>query len=474
MSLNLRIFLAFFLIIGVAAYLFLNVLIVELKPGIRQSTEDTLIDMSNLLAELVAEEFAAGEIQQHNFSRSMQLFLQRSYRAKIFSIEKQRSNIRLYITDDRGIVRFDSAAIAVGQDYSRWNDVYLTLQGKYGVRSTRSDPANELSSVMHVAAAIKQDEKIIGVLTIAKPNLSIQPFIELAQTKIKTQGLVLLLLSLIIAMGFSYWLTASIRRLARYSDKVARGEPAEIPQVRETELANLARSIDNMRRQLEGKEYVEKYIHALTHELKSPVSAIKGAAELINPQMQEKDLKHFMSNISYEVSRIDDMINRLLALASVEKREQLEHLDEVDMLKVVNSVIDSKQLQLKSKGLTLDVDFAAIAVIRGDIFMLTQAVDNLLQNSIEFSPQNAVIRIEVKNDSRLAIIISDSGSGIPEYALDKIFERFYSLARPDSNKKSSGLGLCFVQQIMKLHNGTVTIKNKIKNGVIATLEFTKN
>ena len=120
MSLNLRIFLAYFFIVGVAISLLLNVLLSELKPGVRQSTEDALVDMSNLLAELVTTDFIAGQIGEKNFASSMDRFLERSYPAKISSIDKARSLIRVYITDAGGIVVYDSRKVALGQDYSQW------------------------------------------------------------------------------------------------------------------------------------------------------------------------------------------------------------------------------------------------------------------------------------------------------------------------------------------------------------------
>ncbi len=469
MSLSLRIVMAYFTIFGVAVYLLLNVFFSELKPGVRQSTEDALVDMSNLLAEMVAEEFSSDQIKNRNFSLSMDRFLKRSYRARIFSVEKNISNIRIYITDSEGIVLYDSDQLAVGQDYSQWNDVYLTLRGQYGARSTKSNPDDDSSSVMHVAAPILDGGQIIGVLTVAKPNLSVKPFIDLAQAKIRRQGLLLVLVSFLVTVVLSYWLTRSIRKIAAYADKVASGERVAIPSLRETELAKLASSIDNMRQKLEGKEYVEKYVHALTHELKSPVSAIKGAVELISPQMAVEDLSRFTTNIHDEVERIDEMINRMLALVVVEKREVLQQSQAVDMIDVVNTVLASKQMQQNEKLIKFKTRLSSKAITNGDCFLLSQAIDNLLQNAIDFSPLNGEISIEVNQKQVINITIKDSGEGIPDYALDKIFNRFYSLPRPGGNKKSSGLGLSFVQQIVELHKGSISLKNCPDGGVIATL-----
>ncbi|WDE05104.1 two-component system sensor histidine kinase CreC [Thalassomonas viridans] len=467
MSLNLRIFLAYFLILGVAVYLLLDVFMSELKPGMRQSTEDTLVDMSNLLAEVVTQEYlnTPGDLQ--NFSADMDRFLQRSYKAKISSIDKQTSDIRIYITDAGGIVKYDSTGLDVGKDYSRWNDVYLTLRGQYGARSTKSDPDNEFSTVMHVAAPLMLDKEIIGVLTVAKPNVTVQPFIDMARTNIQQRGLSLVLLSLIAALTLSFWLTRSIRKLVNYAATISRGQQTKVPDLRETELAKLAAAIDNMRRELEGKDYVEKYVHALTHELKSPVSAIKGASEILTPQMPADDQARFVGNIRYEAQRIDEMINRLLALVTVEKQDALENVERFDLIPVIKQVIAGKQVA--KPEMTISTQMPSELFISGDSFLLMQAIDNLLQNALDFSPKGSTVSISVLPGAPVSIVIRDQGCGIPAYALDKVFERFYSLPRPGSQKKSSGLGLCFVKQIADLHWGNIKLSNNEAGGVSASL-----
>lgn len=469
MSFNFRVFLSYFLILGIAIYLLLNAFMSELKPGVRQSTEDALVDMSNVLAELVAEDFNSGRILDENFAKSMERFLQRAYRAQISFIDKKQSHIRVYITDKTGLVVYDSENIAVGENYSQWNDVYLTLRGQYGARSTLADPSNDTSSVMHVAAPILRGDDIVGVLTVAKPNLSLQPFIDKAQAQVRVQGMLIIVISFFVTVAIAYWLTRSIRKLAKYSDQVAQGLRVDVPNINETELAKLANSIENMRVELDGKDYIEKYVYALTHELKSPVSAIKGAAEIITPNMAVDDQRHFISNIQFEVERIDELINRLLALVTVEKQTSLEKIERVDLSVIIEKIKQSKQISLLEKKLELKIDLSGGTFLNGDAFLLTQAIDNLLQNAIDFSPFAGQILLSVSKQNGCVIEVKDQGSGIPEYALEKIFDRFYSLPRPDSQKKSSGLGLCFVQQIAQLHGGEITLSNQHNGGVVAKL-----
>lgn len=474
MSLSLRIFLAYALIVGLAGYFMLQVFMSELKPGMRQSAEDTLVDTANLLAEIVSEDFHQHPQDFAAFERAFQRLAKRQYKANIFSVNKQSSEFRVYMTNQQGIVVYDSDHRDVGRDFSRWNDVYLTLRGQYGARSTQTDPDDELSSVMHVAAPIVKGEEIVGSLTIAKPNFSVQPFIELAENKIVRQAILLILVTFLISLSISWLLTHSIRKLMQYADDASQQKAVELPVMREAELARLANAIENMKTKLEGKEYVEQYVHSLTHELKSPVSAIKGASELLGSDMSEEQRNRFICNIQSEVDRIDEVISRLLSLAKVETQATIETSEAVPLAELLDCVIATKEAAMADKKLTITCQCSTEIRINGDRFLLFQAIDNLLQNAIDFSPlagtiSIAVERVKREQGTKTWVRIRDEGAGIPDYAQDKIFDRFYSLPRPDSNKKSSGLGLCFVKEIAQLHHGSIQLVNRPVGGVEASM-----
>lgn len=472
MNLNLRLFMAYFLVIGIGVFILLNTFISELRPGLRQSTEDTLVDMANLLAEVVTEDFNSGRIQGEKFRQSLDRFLDREFQVDIYDISKQSSNLRIYMTNAQGIVVFDSDHTAVGEDYSQWNDVYLTLKGSYGARSTRMDPNDEFSTVMYVAAPIYSGSQIIGSLTIAKPDEVLEPFLEIAQGKIKRMGVIMVIVSTIVGALLSFWLTGSIRKLYRYAEAIRSGKRAVLPEIGEKELAALGHAMEAMRRELEGKDYVEEYVHSLTHELKSPVSAIKGASELIDEQMPIEVLERFKNNIQHEVSRIEELINRLLELASIERRDILHNIEPVNLSDLIDSVLTNKAVLFKQKSITIKQSVTADLIVKGEKFLILQAIDNLLQNAIDFSPADGVIQISLSEDRpnhQIQLKMKDQGPGIPDYARKKLYDRFYSLPRPGSDKKSSGLGLSFVKQVAELHAGSISLDNDAAGGVIATL-----
>ena len=214
---------------------------------------------------LLREDVRDGRLAQGQLPELLKAYGQRQPGAQIWGVAKNQVNHRIYVTDANGIVLLDSSGQAVGQDYSRWNDVYLTLHGRYGVRSTREDPNDPDSSVMYVAAPIVDGERILGVVSVAKPNRTLQPYIERSQRRLGWLGAGLIGLGLLVGGLLSWWLSGSLRRLTRYAQAVSEGQRAELPQVRGGELGQLAQAVERMRTELEGKAYVERYAVSYTH-----------------------------------------------------------------------------------------------------------------------------------------------------------------------------------------------------------------
>ncbi len=477
MKLSTRIFLGYFFIVGLGAYFLLNTFVDQLKPGVRQSTEETLIDIANLLAELAKEEVKAGTISNGRFASSVNDYAERDPNARIGTIVKHENNHRIYVTDAKGIVLYDSDSLDVGKDYSRWNDVYLTLQGKYGARSTRDDPDVESSAVMHVAAPILDGGKIIGVVTVAKPNVSVQPFIELAKRRLVRGGVVLMVLSLIIGLLFTLWFARSIRRLTDYAQAVSSGARVAVPDLGKSELGTLAKSMGTMRSQLDGKEYVENYVQTMAHEMKSPLAAIKGAAELLNEDMPVAERKKFLGNISGESARLQLIIDRMLNLAAVEQQQALQDITPIPARELLETLLASKQFALNDIKLNIINKLDNSLILSGERFLLEQTFSNLLDNALDFCSSangNGPCAITIdgaKHPDRVDITVHNTGEPIPDYALPRLFERFYSLPRPGTGKKSTGLGLAFVREVAQLHGGTITLINDPAGGVTATLSL---
>jgi two-component system sensor histidine kinase CreC len=439
-----------------------------------KSMEESLVDASTLLASILSSQIPSKDtINTVILNNAFDIALERKFNAMIYNFNKTSMNIRVYVTNKSGIVVFDSEqGRDKGKDYSKWNDVRLTLVGKYGARSTRAVLEDPSTSHLYVASPIIFGDSIAGVLTVSKPSGSINLFVDSAKNKIMMAALISAIWIIGIAFVFSMWVTFPIKKLTKYALAVKNGDKIQLPRLGRNEIGEMGKAFEEMKNALEGKSYVEQYIQTLTHEIKSPLSAIKGAAELLEENMPEEQRLRFIKNINNESSRIQNIIDRLLKLSSLENRQSLKEIELINVKVLLDEIVESLHTAYRSKKLTINIQCDNGIVINGEKFLVRQAITNLLQNASDFSFENGIIDIVVVNEVSMCMIsIIDRGAGIPQYARNRIFERFYSLPRPVTNQKSSGLGLSFVKEVATLHGGKVVIDNCDGGGVRADLHL---
>jgi two-component system sensor histidine kinase CreC len=475
MNISVRLFFGYFLVVGLAAWFVLNTFTRETEPGIRQATEETLVDTAHVLAEMAALELSASRIRQGAFSDALRAATRRSPRADISGVHKETVDFRIYVTDAKGIVVYDSENAALGEDYSQWRDIARVLRGEYGARNTRDDPDDPNSSVMYVAAPIFWQGELIGALSLAKPMSSVAPYVDRAARRVKQSGLLLLAATAAIGLFFSGWLSWSINRLRAYARDVSAGRKAEPPTSGGRQFSELARALAEMRERLEGKQYVEKYVQNLAHEMKSPLTAVIGAAEILEGDPPAADRRRFADSIGEQARRLQAIIDRMLMLARVEQLQSPEAIAAVDLGQLLSSAIDLRRQPLDARHLDCRLQAPPSLTTHGDAFLLQQAILNLLDNAIEFSPEGSRIDITLAaSDCQATISIRDHGSGAPDYALAQLFDRFYSLPRPATRRKSTGLGLALVREVARLHGGDAGFANHPEGGGMASLTVPVN
>ncbi|PMU05272.1 beta-lactam sensor histidine kinase BlrB [Aeromonas salmonicida] len=468
MRIGLQLLCGLVLIFALAAWFVLEIFVEEIKPGVRSATEDTLVDMAQMLAPLALDDLQEGKMADGRLASAFARLNQSPINALIDGHLKQQAEYRIYVTDAKGKVVYDSDGVDLGKDYSRWNDVYRTLRGQYGARSTRSDPDDPASSVMHVAAPLREGGSILGSLTVAKPNRTLMPMIERSEHQLLQAAAMLLLISLLIGALLAWWLNRAIGKLVHYADAVSHNQPATLPGLHSPELERLGRSLETMRRQLDGKAYIESYVHSLTHELKSPLAAIRGAGELLAEAPPPEVARRFIGNINLETARMQQLIERMLQLAKLESGQGLDR-QATEPARLGKRVLDARQIIAQRRQVTLVAELADASKQKWDPLLVEQALGNLLDNALDFSPAGSTVRLtgEMHADG-YRFQVRDQGPGIPDYALPRIFEHFYSLPRPDKGK-SSGLGLSFATEVARQHGGRLNLCNQPEGGVLAEL-----
>jgi two-component system sensor histidine kinase CreC len=462
MSLRLRFLLLVVAICGVAGYFLTRSTLEQVRPRYLESMEESLVDTATLLASVLETSSEAGEFNPEGLRRAFAAAQRHDLAARIFTLQKTAVDLRVYVTDDRGKVLFDSTGKSEGQDFSRWNDVYRTLRGQYGARSTRDVDGDDDTQVLYVAAPIKRDGRIIGVLSVGKPARGVNVLVAAAKRKILGGALLggtLLLAALFVGIS---WVVTPLERLTAYARAIRDQRTAVLPALPGRTLHELGTAFEEMRDALEGRKQAERHTQALVHEVKTPLAAIRGAAELLQEEMPPEQRRRFLENIRTETGHMQRIVERLFELSTVEAKKALSRPERMQVSELVAETLEFVRPAFEAAGVHLTTAVGADdGTVVGERFLLRQALANLLQNALDFSTAGGRVELRaVREPGRLAFIVEDEGPGVPDYALGRVFERFYSLPRPSSGQKSTGIGLSLVREIARLHGGDASLGNR--------------
>ncbi|PJZ55147.1 two-component system sensor histidine kinase CreC [Leptospira adleri] len=465
----------FFFVFSAGYYYFVDKIEKSIRPRYMETVEESMNDTAHLFSSLLEKELSKREstlkeVSERILSPMFVIAKERNLNSKIFEVTKKKVDLQLYVTNEQGIVVYDSEGFRKGSDYSKKNDVYLTLRGSYGARSSLLT-ASDQEGALFVAAPIRMSGKTIGILTVIKPKSSVIPFIESAEKKFWALSLYVALSIVVLFLIAVYLIFSPIRKLSEYVSALRSKKRSPFPKISVPEIRDLGEEMDQLFRELAGKEYVENYVQSMTHEIKSPLSSLLASAELIaeNPDR----MSSLISNIQLEGRRIQTILERLLEFSALENLSRLEKTPNLNLQTIVRETVSSVTSESIRKKVKIQESTETVSV-EGNSFFLETALRNLIQNALDFSSPDSQITIRCGKENDLPFLeVADSGPGIPGYALERIFEKFYSLPRPDTGRKSSGLGLAFVREIAKLHDADVSVKNGTSYGVVARIDFKK-
>jgi two-component system sensor histidine kinase CreC len=397
----------------------------------------------------------------------------RRFEADIFGVRKESVELRATVVDAQGIVLFDSLGRHEGKDFSQWRDVKLALAGKYGARTSPDLDGDANTSVMVVAVPVRVGGRIVGAVSMAKPALSFGQFIEAARRKTLLVGLTAGVSVLLLAVFVSLWLVRPFGLVTDYLADVRRQRRVDLRLLGHRTVASIGAAFNEMRDAIAGRHYIADYVQTLTHELKSPLSAIRGAAELLRePGMPEADRQRFIANVGRETQRIQELVDRMMELTALERRRTLGPTEPVAMRPLLQDLAASAEAAGAPRHLRVLLEEGSEVSVDGDALLLRRAIGNLLDNAIDFSPEGGTVTLALtRKGRRVDVTVRDRGPGIPDFAGAKVFEKFFSLARPHSKRKSTGLGLAFVKEIAELHRGRVSLRNADGGGALATLNL---
>lgn len=221
-----------------------------------------------------------------------------------------------------------------------------------------------------------------------------------------------------------------------------------------------------------------EFISNITHELKTPIATVGVAIEALknfnaidNPQRT----KEYLDISHNELQRLSLLVDKVLKLSMFEKKEVELKYEMVDLKEVVEEVTNSLRLQLEKNQARVTVTHEGNLMLQGDRLHLLSVIFNLLDNAIKYSKEEPSIKIDLRETGNTVVLtVTDNGIGIPQEYKDKVFDKFFRIPHGDThNAKGYGLGLSYVAQVIRKHNGTIAVESQPGIGTKFTITLPK-
>lgn len=356
------------------------------------------------------------------------------------------------------------------------------LEGDYAGRIRQHENGGLIISV---AVPVTREDQVLGALLLSKGSDDIERALFEVRVHIFKMFLISLSVTVFLSLYFAGTIARPLRILARAAHKMRTGmdQRVEIPNFskRNDEIGDLSQAMREMTDALwQRMDAIEHFAADVAHELKNPLTSLRSAVEtasrIENPDAQRR----LMDIIQHDVSRLDRLISDISEASRVDAELSRARAEKIDLSALLTTLVSLRQPAQEaphgpSPRLTLSMETQSPVIIDGIESRLVQVFQNLIDNAMTFSPENAtvVIRLLLDKDD-IVIQVEDEGPGIPPGSEDKIFKRFYT-ERPESEGfgNHSGLGLAISKQIVEAHGAEIKVENRLDpNGQIIGACFT--
>jgi len=244
-----------------------------------------------------------------------------------------------------------------------------------------------------------------------------------------------------------------------------------LPEPRGREVRALTHALEQMRSELEERHALENFVADLSHELKNPIASVRASAEVLTEGAADEPetARRFALRIRESADKLQILTQDLLSLARLEARGIQAQRRKVDLCGIAREAIDAQAPQAARRGVRVELHAPDSAPVRGDPIWLRRALENLLGNAVQHSPDGARVLVEVSPGSvGWDASVADEGPGVDPAIRDRLFERF---ATTRHGEGGTGLGLAIVRAVAELHGGQATLRQSGPRGTVFSLSL---
>lgn len=329
------------------------------------------------------------------------------------------------------------------------------------------------SNSAYFSSSLGPANNILGVMEIIYPLDFLDSLINNVTGILSIGALVFAALLSALSIYIAGRITRPINQLSKAVKNYANRDFSPVKIKSSDELAELGHSFNVMGSQL--NEYIKRqkqFVSNVSHELRTPLTAIMGYSEiLINEVGNRPDLQKAVYHLKNESKRLSKLVDEILLLSRIDSGQDNSNFAKVDLSLLVKEAVDKMHFRAEKYDVRILTDVKSGIFVLGDSGKLIQALVNLLDNAIKFSPPQSLVHVKLFKENNLACItIIDQGMGVPQDEIPKVFERFYR-AENAGGVTGTGLGLSIVKEIVDLHSGTVELISCIGNGTRVTIKL---
>lgn len=319
------------------------------------------------------------------------------------------------------------------------------------------------------------------LLRVAIPSFGMADYIAVLMPAFLSSLLTAVLISMILAERFSRKISEPLKDISEKISEMRRpGEILEFEAYPYDEMNIIARNTTQMT--LEVSEYLKKiekertirqeFFSNVSHELKTPITSIYGFAELMQKDMvtDETKKKEFLERILKETKRMTNLINDILMISRLETREAEVVMTDISMPELLEETIEEIRPAAEGNGIEISYN-SEVLLYHANLQQLQELVSNLISNAVKYNKPQGRVHVSVcRVREEMVIEVYDTGIGIPEESIPRIFERFYRVDKSRSRGSGgTGLGLSIVKHVVEYYNGRIEIKSKIDTGTTITV-----
>lgn len=364
-----------------------------------------------------------------------------------------------------------SADSDISSDLLTRPEIQAALAGRYGA-ATRITVGPRRSVTLHIAIPVRIQGEVDGAVLVTQSTGRILQALDSVRLDVFKVFLLSLgaavVLSLLAATTIARPLAGLRRRAGDILDRRGRLRGSFVPSNRRDEIGDLERALAELTLQLEQHlRSTETFAADVSHEFKNPLASIRTATDMALEDVDPAERRRFLQMIQKDVARMERLLSEAREISRIDALLNDEERTLVRLDNLVPALVESFRLRLGSSGPNFD-----LAISEGGITVfaspdrLTQALENLIDNAVSFSPPAAPINVSVTTAGDSArITIADRGPGIPEEHRDRVFSRFFSY-RPedDPDRSHTGLGLALVRAIVESYGGLITAEPRSGGG----------